>query len=771
MAIGTLGVGIAASTLAFDVMDGLILRPMYYPDAARVVELKQQAFTEGLRDLQLNPTAAMVTTWRAHARLVNAVEPFSLSQMKLSEGGVAPLVIDAAAIQSSFLSFAGVRPYVGRTFDPAELRRDGPKAVMLGESLWRVRFGANPAILGRVIHLNNESYTVVGVVPHTLRLPASGGGAADAWVPLVLDDDTPPPIVLAHLSHGATLNDAERELSRLAGSALEVLPGAPGRIVASPLWALVQYRAALSELCIAVGCVLLLSCSSVAHMLLARGLERQPELTLRMAIGATRRRLLWQLTTESAALCVGGGGLGVAGALGGLWALRTFRPPALADLDTIRFNSHVLVAALLISVGVALLFGVFGTLQVSGTGRHFFGRPKVQALRSGRYQGRGMSLLVLAEVGSASTILFAAASLAGAVATIEHEDPGFVIRGLIALRFRDIGEGDAPSAAIVAGAVAALRDVPGVGEVTFASQVPPQVGSVMVGGSPQLDGGPVLTPSPLSRVAFNLVAPNYFRVLQLRFLEGSSFTDSSATGGQVVLGASVARMLWPRTSAVGHRFRLQPSQPWSVVVGVVSDVAAGGLRPDAREAVIYVPLAVHTAPVLIARVLSPALAAPALYRAVRSRTPPNVDIAALRIEDAMAETVAGPRFALTILLGFADVALVLAAVGIYGVLSYAVRQRTHDIGVRIALGAGPGDVARALLHMAGGPVVGGMGLGLIITPLIIRATSQLVGVARPASLLPVSQSVAVLALVAVAAAIWPVYRAVSIDPLTAIRSE
>jgi putative ABC transport system permease protein len=777
VAVLTLALGIGANSAMFSVVNHLLLNPIPYPNADRVVVVFQvpSAGNNTGTNVMMIPMGRVVAAWRANSRSLEALETYITTDVALQRGGEAPRIAHSAAIQPSFAAFAGQRPLVGRMFTQREARSDAG-AVLLSEGLWRAQYGADPQIVGKSITANGRLLTIVGVMPSEFQLPRNADGDIDLWLPLDLarhEDDGG--FTVGRIRQGVSRTAAARELDDIARR-LEGNGKKQARYstkLASPA-EFVSFHDSLILLSVAVALVLLIACANVAHLLLARASTRQRELAIRGALGAGTERLFRQLLTESLLLSIAGciGGLLVGWV--GLRLLVATRPESVTDLAAARIDGATLAVTIGLSLVTGLAFGVFGAVQASRHATHDVLKAGSLSTSTGRSHGRLRATLVVTEMALCTTLLVGAALLLRSVVHLQTIDPGFDARGLYSLNVQLPEEryaSDASRKAFYDQLLARAQALPGVQGLIIAQTAPPW--SYFQIGALQVDGDPDPAPGTTAFISANYVPPEFFRFMRLRLVQGTTFTDTSDAAGQVVVNESFARKKWPVQSALGHRLRIVygGSGKWKTIVGVIADAFMRGPTSDASQPMLYMTTGTFRRPWLIVRTSGAATFIPTLTRMVWSidshLPPPEVS----SVEEAMAKSIARPRFTMFLLMIFTVVAVGLAAIGLYGVLAYTVAQRTREIGIRMALGASRRTVARSVVSQ--GMVLAGV--GAVIGLAGARAGTKLIG-----SMLygvhqtdPVAFAAGGILLVVIAAlaCLVPARRALSVDPLIAMRAD
>ena len=776
VAVLTLALGIGATSAVFSVVNRLLLQPLPYPDASRVAIVYQepsQGNTTGTNVI-ITPPAPVVKAWQEATRSFEQLEGYRTETVTLAGPGAAA-VAQASYISPRFPRFAGERALVGRVFSEAEVREKAPVAV-LSEGMWRERFGADPAVIGRALLVDDTPRTIVGVLPASLQLPRVFDEATDIWLPLDPGDRSVGLLVVGRLRPGFTLDAAARELDAITEHSGVVRDGgalAHRTKLAGP-GAMVSFRESLILLAIAVGLVLLIACANVAHLLLARASARRRELAIRAARGAGRGRLFRPLLTESLLLSLAGCAGGLAVGWAALKALVAMRPPTLNELAAARVDGDTLLVTTLVAVLTGIGFGVIGAAQAGRHSTHDALKAGAGTVSHGQRQGRLRSLLVVTEMALSTMLLVGATLLLRSMMHLQSTDPGFDAANLYAVsvplppaRYQT----PAARGEFYAELARRARLVPGVRAVTVTGGPIPsrsfRIGALQVEGEPDPPAGTT------AFINYAAVGPEYFRVVGTRLLEGDTFSDTTAAGAQVIVNEGLARRHWPGTSALGKRLRIvfNGQGAWWTIVGVVQNAATGGLLADASEPMLYLPGGERYMPAALVRT-SGAEGAVAGLTAMAAAIDPRLPPPAVRaVEEGMRRSIARPRFTMLLLTVFTAVALGLAAVGLYGVLAYAVAQRTREIGIRMALGASRRAVAWSVLSRGLALAVVGAAAGLLAARWgAALLGSMLHGVGQTDALSFAAAALVLVATAAVACAV-PAGRAVGVDPLIAMKAE
>jgi putative ABC transport system permease protein len=779
----TLSIGTGATTALFAVVDAALLRPLPYPRADRLVSVHRD--DPALGRVPFAPP--LLSELREHVSTVEGLAGFSSSwELTLTELGE-PRRVTAAFVSDGLFQLLGVNPFAGRDFDALEHAPGGPRAVIVSRPFWERHFGTGIPLSGQMLRLDGETHTIVGIasafrLPITSSLVSQRGAPAELWLPFALNPYAnlrvvPVMNVIGRLAAGASVDQAAAELDAV-GRSLDSQEQSPGvETTAVRLQDLVtrDARGVVLTLFGAAGFLLLIACINVANLLLSRASTRGHELAVRRALGAGRRQIFAQMLVESAVLAAVGCALGL------LLAWSLIRAVAESELFSLPPSADIGVNfRLVLFVGALTLFttGVFGLLPALQASRQAPEERLRTGARSSEPGRRARNALVTAEVALSVTLLVGAALLARSFWTLVNVDPGFRAENLLQVPVPLDGGGNDTGESRIAFLTelsSALSRLPGVDHVAAVNRLPLGGGNVFVGveveGMPQPEGGPPL----LDR---RVATPGYFSVMGTEIASGREFTDEDGTSTTpvAIVNEALARRFWPGESGVGRRARLMLRSgpgPWLTVVGVVEDVRHHGLdRPVEPE--IYVPYAqapVESMTFLLRTGVDPASLVGAARRAVWDIDDELPLDGTSPVTEIVSGSVVDQRVRALVLNGFALIALVLAAIGIYGVVSYSVAHRTRDIGVRLALGAPRLEVLRqfvgeGLLFSAAGVLLGLGGAWLLRRTL----SSFLFGVEPmdPATLASVSL---LLALVAVAVSYVPARRAARVDPVRVLRGE
>lgn len=768
----TLALGIGATTAVFSTVSTLLLHPLSWPDADRLamIYLRPSTGNNTGVSIQVTPSVPMLRAWREGSRSFEELQAWTRGSVTLQPPGGTAERLHGAAVLPSFARFAGAHPLIGRGLQPEDVRA---RVVVISEGLWRSRFGAEPGVIGKTVLLDGDVHEIVGVMPAAFQLPAVAQRVTDLWRPLDLSSQDLGLAVVGRLRPGVSYAAAAQDLDAAAAGA-EHGGNLGFKAVVVPPRAMVHFQDTLRLLTAAVALVLIIACANVAHLLLARGAARQREMAVRAALGAGAGRLRRQLMTESLVLAVAGCAGGIGLGLLGLKALVALRPTGLAQLDAAHLDGTTLLVTVLLSLVSGVVFGVVGASQSAKLASPDGLRAGSRGASSGRSHNRLRSLLVVTEMALSTALLVGASLLVRSVINLQMVDPGFQPKGLYAIapQLPSSAYPDAAAAGRYFDALATrARAVPGVDAVTIAGGAPPSRSFTI--GALQFEGEATPPAGTTSFIDVGSVEPDYFRIMGIGVVEGGTFTDTSEASAQVIVNEGLAHQHWPGASAIGKqlRFVFNGGGEWRTIVGVVKNAATGGLQMESTTPVIYSPASNIFSPAMILRVSKPATALPALRQiaaGLDARLPP-VDI--VNIDDAMNNSIAGPRFTMTLIAAFTLLAVLLAAVGLYGLVSYAVTQRTREIGIRIALGASRRRIARTVLAQGLSLGVAGLAVGLLGARASGRLlASMLTGVTTSDPLSFVVAGVVLLATV-VLACLVPMSRAMAVEPQIAMQAE
>jgi len=793
IAVITLALGIGANSAIFSVVNAVLLRPLPFKDPDRLVAVWERRANSGRANLTLSGHEYQAFKERtASFEALTLIQPngFNLT------GRGDPLVVDVGQVSTDFFSVIGVPPILGRSFAPGEDDRGGAKIVVLGHKLWTQRFASDANVINQSVRLNDQSYTVIGVMPELELMP-------DVLVPIDLRGELRKVgkhshQVMGRLKPGVTLDQAQTDMARVAQQLEQELPddNRGHGVQVQRLHEVITGEAQLPLFTLfgAVGFVLLIACANVANLLLSRATVRQKEMAIRTALGASRWRLIRQTLTESLLLSLFGGGLGL---LSAFWLVTFFSKITAINiprLEKINVDNRVLLATFGFSILTGLLTGLAPALRNSEPRLAEWIKDGMRgSFSSGRR--RVSSVLVVAEVALAVVLLVGGGLMLKSFVQLLRVDPGFEPHHVLRLDFA-LPDAKYPEprqqTAFYNELIARIKTLPGVESVGASTQTPLSPGDNWIAFA--IEGRPVPPQGQEQQTAVRSVSDDYFRTLHIPLRKGRFFNNGDArvalplirwfeqqpfpehfnepqAAPTIMINETMARLYWPNQDPVGQRMRILFS-PWLTVVGVVGDVHHTGLNtpPNPEIYMSQVQEPSSTMAVMARTSGDPLQLATAAREQVKA-IDRDLPVTVTTMDQIFSNSIAGQRFN-TLLLGiFASVALLLAMIGVFGVINYSVAQRTHEIGIRIALGAQRGDVFRlvvgeGLILALIGVALGAMG-AVALTRLI---TGLLYGVSPTdgPTFVIVSLVVTVVALVA---CYLPARRATKVDPLTALRYE
>jgi predicted permease len=792
IAVITLGLGIGVNTVIFSVVNAVLLRPLGFMDPARLVRVWHVPPAKSFPGMtRFAVSAANFLDWENQNKSFDGMAIISFHGFTIT-GGDKPEQVDACAVSSGFFSTLGVPPMLGRALSPEEDQPGRSQVVVLSHRLWQEHFGANPDIVGHNISLDGQSYLVAGVMPASFRFP----DVAQMWTPMAWTDQERAVrgehhyMVIARLKPGVELNQAQAEMNTISGRLEQLYPEDDkgwGAIVVPLHDDLVSdVRPALLVLSGAVGFVLLIACVNVANLSLAKIFSRQKEIAIRSALGATATRVLRQILTETVLLALAGGALGLAYAHFGVRLIVAFLADKLPRSIEVGLDTQVLAFTAIISLVTGIVAGVLPALRltrgdVNQALKQGLGRTDAD---SGGHRTR--SILVVSEVALSLVLLVGAGLMIRSFQRLLAVNPGFDSRHVLtvtAMVSRAKFSLPAQQVSFFERVLQGVRALPGVESAGVIDDVP-----LDNGGSHQpiaIEGRPVVPMSEQPEVDVRLVSPGYMSALHIPIVRGRDVSNADIAGrpAVILISESMARQFWPGEDPLGKRLTLT-FFPGTVreVVGVVGDVKIDGLDQSRPSATLYFPLDQVSAPANggwnsfpMTLVVRSAGDSRALVSAVSNavhlvdREIPLRDI--LPMDDLVTNSVSQQRFNMLLLGAFAGLALLLAAVGIYSVLSYSVKRRVREIGIRLALGARLTDVLRMVVFEGMKPTLLGVAIGTAGALALGRALSSLIYGIKPTDPVTFLAVAMLLAGIALCASIIPAYRATKVDPMVALRYE
>lgn len=788
----TLALSIGANSAIFSVVDGVLIRPLPYPQAERIVRLFLSNAT--YPKFPLNPFD--FRDYRARSKSFDSLAAFTRGDLQLSGTSGRPVRLNGFQVTAGYFHVLGLNPELGREFDEkAELPGNGQQ-VILSDRLWRSKFGGAPDIVGRKITLNLQPYTVVGVMPRGTEHPGNEyhsvayGEDVDVWSPFTFEGN--PSQRGSHyiegigrLKNGVSIGHADAEMNSIMTQLGREHPDndTGWQVLVFPLYREVvgSSQRMLLVLLGAVGMVLLIACANAANLMLARATARRRELAVRLALGAQRSRLIRQLLTESLLIALLGGALGLAMAVVGVKALVSLLPEGFPRAHEIHVNAAVFAFTFLVSAATGVLFGLIPAMQASRTdpkqGLHEGGRT---ATGSGR-QSRLRNALVISEVSLACVLLIGAGLMLRSLLNLLHLDPGFrqehVLTASISLPYEEYKTADAVSR-FYDDLTAKLSTAPGVTSVGAGTDLP-WTGYDDNSGGWSIEGKQP-APSEGFHARYHVATPDYFRVLGIPLLRGRFFSDADKADATAVLiiNEALAKKYFPNEDPIGKRisFTDHPKdKDWTKIVGVVGDVKD---KPNSvgAEASFWWPNLQQPGPFgdmsLVVRADSDPRMLVSVVQDKVKHLNPALAVADVRLMDQIVEgSVETPRFAFVLVGLFAGLAILLAAIGTYGVIAYSVGQRTSEFGLRMALGAQRMDVLRLVLTQAAGLVLAGTALGVGFALVFARALKSLIYEVSPADPLTFASVGVMVIVVALLACYLPARKATKADPMNALRAE
>lgn len=787
-----LSIGIGASTAIFSAVKPILLDPLPYPDASRIMMLWEAA-SDGA------PSHAAFATFHGlseRSRSFDAVavmKPWQPAIAASNSTGLSgePERLEGQRVSAAFFRTLGISPILGRDFQPSEDRLRGPNVAILSDRLWKRRFAADPAIVGRQVRLDDNLFTVVGVMPATFEDVLEP--SAELWAPLQYDPSLPADgrewghhlRMIARLKQGVTTEQARNEadgilriLAQLFAKGYDSTGGAPRGLIVNTLQGDLTrpVRPALIAVLGAVLLLLLIACVNVANLLLARGGQREAEFSMRAALGASQARLIRQLLTESILLALLGGILGIGVAAAGVRALVALSPPGLPRVSAIGVDGSMLLFAFSITTLIGIGAGLIPALKASRAQLHLGLRQGSRSIAAGSKRTR--RILVVTEVSLAAVLLVSAGLLLRSMQHLFAIDPGFEAAQVITMQVHETGRryrDEAAGLQFFAQALERVRQVPGVISAGFTSQLPLNGDDDVYGV--QVERGP----DQIAALRY-AVTPGYLETMHIPLLRGRLLNEQDLAGAPtaVLIDKSFANRVFPNQYPVGRHVRVgldsgHADRPWATVVGVVGNVKQQSLAVGEEDA-FYLTTAqwawTDKQQTLVVRTRGSAAAlAPAIRNAIWSIDKDQPIVRVATMESLLAASESQRHFALTLFEAFALAGLLLAATGIYGVLSGSVTERTREIGVRTALGATRSNILALILGQGMALAAIGVSIGLSVAALASRALAALLFGVSQVDPLTYLTAAALLLFVAGLACLAPARRAVSVNPADSLRAE
>ena len=791
VAVITLALGIGANTAIFSVVNGVLLRPLTFKDPGRLVRVWHVPPAKSFPGMTtFSVSAANYLDWERQNHVFERMAIYSYHGFTLT-GGDKPEQIDACAVTSGFFATLGIQPVLGRAFTPEEDQPGRSNVVVLSHRLWQEHFGSNPNIVGQNIAMDGGSYLVAGVMPASFQFP----DFAQMWTPMAWTDKERAvrgehhSVVIARLAAGVDVKQAQAEMNTISSRLEQQYPEDDkgwGAVVVPLHDDLVsEVRPALLVLLGAVAFVLLIASVNVANLALARTFSRQKEIAIRTALGASTTRVLRQIFTESVLLALAGGALGLTYAHAGVRLIMAFLADKIPHSIEVGLDAKVLGFTAGISLFAGMLAAVLPALRLTRADVNQSlkqGLGRTDANSSGQ---RTRSILVVSEVALSLILLVGAGLMIRSFQELHGVNPGFDSHNVITMtamvsraKFPD----PAQQVRFFEQVLQRVRALPGVESAGVVDDIP-----LDNGGSHQpvaIEGRPMVPMSEQPEVDVRLVSAGYMNAMRIPIVRGRDLRDTDILGrpAVILISESMARQFWPGEDALGKRLTLT-FFPDSVreVVGIVGDVKLDGLDQTRPSAALYFPLDQISVPssggwnsfpmTLVVRSGSASGMVSALSNAVHEvdREMPLRDI--LTMDTLVANSLTQQRFNMLLLGAFAGLALLLAAVGIYSVLSYSVKRSVRDIGIRLALGARLGDVMRMVVFEGMKPTLLGVAIGVVGALALGRVLSGLIYGVKPTDPVTFLIVTILLALIALLSCILPAYRATKVDPMVALRYE
>jgi putative ABC transport system permease protein len=782
IAVLTLALGIGATTAIFSVVNAVLLRPLEFKQPDRLVRIWESNPARNWPEF--SASVPNFKDWQQQQSVFEQVAAQEFWTFNLTSTGE-PERLSATRVTANLFSMLGVTPLMGREFLPEDEEAGRNRVVIVSHGLWQRRFGSDPALPGKTIQLDGQSYEVIGILPPDFRFM----GGRDLWVPLVLDAAREPwradrtnhtLMVFGRLKPGVSLEQADADLNTIAGRLEQQYPktnaGWGIRLRTFYDWLVPEaIRRSMLILLAAVGFVLLIACANVANLLLVRAGARERELAIRAALGASRVRVIRQLLTESVLLAGLGGLAGVLLALWGVDLIAANNALGIPRLDQARIDGRVLGFTLVVSMLTGLIFGLapaWRAVKVNLT----------ETLKEGGRSATGgarhrlRSALVMGEVALSLVLLTSAGLMMRSFARLQNVALGFAPENVLKMQINlppsKYGKPD-QRVTFFDQLLERLRAVPGVVEAGAITQPPLTPGNWAM--EVTLEGRDAATnEAPLSADA-RAVTPNYFRAMSIPLLQGRDFTDQDRGDSPLTLIVSekFASRYWPGENPIGKRFQPGTSNPFGTVVGVVGNVRNLALEDEGRPAFYfsYGHIGMPALTIEVRTAAQPETLAPALRAQVASLDA-EIPVFNIRTMEQIIAVAAGqPRFQTVLLVIFSAIALLLAAIGLYGVMSFLVRQRTHEIGLRMALGAQPRDVMGLVIKQGLLLTLIGISIGLAAAFGLTRLMKSLLFEVSATDPLTFAVIAALLATVALLACYIPARRATKVDPMVALRYE
>jgi len=796
VAVVTLALGVGATTAMFSIVDAVLLRALPHPAADRLVKVVFSNPGIGLREISFSEPEFEDLTSRTDAfSEVSVVWPVSVNLTGAKE----PQRLELLAVSPNYFSMLGATPQIGRLFGSQDVARGFAPVAVISDGLWRRSFGADPNVLGRTLQLDNDPYQIIGVASADFRHPGrTVSGDVEVWATAGFTGDpfTPDrnvrglPGAMGLLRPGLTLEQAQAKLTAMAAGVRHDFPNDyPTRsnwsVAVQPLReSLVGgVRPMLLVLMAAVALIVLIACVNIANLLLARASGREREMAVRLALGASRGRVIRQMLTESLLLSLLAGAAGVLTAWAGMGFLLRLVPAGIPRLQEVGIHWGVLAFSLGTSLGAGLLFGLVPAIHSTRPDLFNAIREGTRGSDQGAAANRLRGALIVSEVALAIVLIVGAGLLLRTFWGLLEQDPGFNPSHVVAANIwlpvpndpkLDAYGNIAKLASFVRDTLRRVGEIPGIESVAITSALPASL-NVTTSAAMTVEDQPVQSLEDL-RAEVIRVSPDYFRVMQTPLVHGRFFEPSDEAGkdGVVIVDQSTARRYWPGRDPLGRRIRWgRDTSPWQTVVGVVRDIKHDGLD---RDGVLHIYACVYQRGsrvlTVVARTALPASGVEPQIRAAIQSVDANLPVFDVRsMENVIGASLAPRRFSAQLVGSFAVLALALASIGIYGLLAYTARQKTREIGIRMALGARSTDILRLIVGKGAALAGAGAAVGLLLAAAAAPLLRGVLYGVRPIDVGTYVAAPLLLMGVALAASYLPARRASQVDPLIALRDE
>ena len=782
VSILTVALGVGAGTALFSVVKAVLLDPLPFPDPGRLAWVAE--VNESGHPMQV--AQANLKDWQRENRSFTQMAAYGAGPVNAGGGSDYPQRTYGAEVTGDFFDVMGVHPVLGRTFDAAEQKFRAAGTVILGNGLWRRAYGADPRILGRTIKLMGQPFTVIGVMPPGFDYP----NGSEVWIAAGAFFDFPSRTahnfrVVGRLRPGVTIEQAQADIGAISRRLKQQYPSPfmaqDAAVIRLDRQMVGEVRPALLMLFGAVGFLLLIVCVNVANLLMVRLTTRTHEISVRVALGAGRLRLFRQLLEESLTLAAAGGALGLLLAFWSMDLLRILLPADLPRAGEIRIDGGVVAFALAVSAAAGILFGVLPSWRASGMNVNEALKAASRSATAGRRAHRVQAALVISEVCLSLVLVAGAGLLANSFWRLRSVNPGFdadhVLVANVSFTTPSRDSGFDRLSPMFFDLLSQLRAIPGVESAGLVKDLP--LDGFMRDGHFNIENRPQA--SGTADAVYRIVSPGYLATMHIPLLRGRDFSDGDTANSQpvVLISAEMARVYFPNENPIGRRVwfdSFAPKEQWLTIAGVVGDVREGGLtKPVQPTAYVSHPQAEEPSQLLDENfVLRTSQDPRSIIGAVRRRIRAADREAALKFEtmdDVLSRSVARQRFQMQVLGGFAALALALAAIGLYGVLSYLVTSDRAGIAIRMALGAQPRSIFAMVTARALRLAAAGVGLGLAGCWAVRGVLARLIFGIGPSDPLTLAAAAAVLLMVALAASWFPARRAMRVDPISALREE